>query len=158
MFYLQKLQSNIKLIKIMANIVKDIVLLQQPCAKIDSIAEAEDIADRLFKTLKEYRKGIGLAANQIGINKAVCVINVWRPLWFMNPKFIPLSEDKVQFQEGCLSFPNAAVNTERFKHIAVIADNHEKQLMFGPWNMLECICVQHEICHLNGETMFDYKA
>tara|TARA_R100000008_G_C3501721_1_gene124075 strand:- start:61 stop:489 length:429 start_codon:yes stop_codon:yes gene_type:complete len=141
----------------MDNIVQDIVFLQQKCIKIDSLDEAQEIADKLFKILKKSNNGVGLAANQIGINKAVCVIDVWRPLWFMNPKITPASSEKIEFEEGCLSFPDVSVKTLRYKHVTVTSDNHEKPLQFGPWNMLECVCIQHEICHLDGETMFDYK-
>ena len=141
----------------MKSIVKDVLYLQQACEKIDSEKEAKEIADELFEILNKNKNGVGLAANQIGINKAVCVVNVWRPLWFMNPSFISAGSEKVHFNVGCLSFPDSIITTERYRHISVTADNHEKQLYFGPWNMLECVCVQHEICHLNGETMFDYK-
>jgi len=141
----------------MKKIVKDIISLQQPCEKIDSYNEAKDIADELFTILKNHQNGVGLAANQIGINKAVCVINIDRPIWFMNPSFKPIGNEKIYFNEGCLSFPNISITTERYKNITVTAENHTKQLYFDQSNMLECICVQHEICHLNGETMFDYK-
>ena len=100
--------------------------------------------------------GMGLAANQIGINKRVCVINVTRPIWLMNPTFINASPETINFNEACLSFPNQVVITKRYKEILVYAENIEENMIFGPKNMLECVCVQHEICHLNGETMFDY--
>ena len=141
----------------MKKIVTDIFLLKQACQIIDDHDEAERIAKELFSVLEKSQNGIGLAANQIGIQKAVCVVNVWRPLWFMNPKMKPATEGKIEFQEACLSFPGQEVVTMRHENISVFADNHEGQLYFGPWNMLECVCVQHEICHLNGETMFDYR-
>ena len=141
----------------MKKIVTDIFSLRRKCQPVKDYDEAEKIAKELFHFLIHSQDGIGLAANQIGINKAVCVVNVWRPLWFMNPTMKSVKDEKIEFQEACLSFPNQSATTERFQHISVIADNHENPLYFGPWHMLECICVQHEICHLNGETMFDYK-
>jgi peptide deformylase len=141
----------------MTNIIKDITLLQQTCEKIDSLEEAKDIADQLFKILKKSNNGVGLAANQIGINKAVCVVNIDKPIWFMNPALTPIAEEKVQFNEACLSFPDIIVTTERYKNVLVAADNYENFKFFGGHNILECVCVQHEICHLNGETMFDYE-
>tara|TARA_R110000824_G_scaffold41357_9_gene123118 strand:+ start:7641 stop:8069 length:429 start_codon:yes stop_codon:yes gene_type:complete len=140
----------------MNKIITDPILLEQCCQEIGSLEEAQQIANNLFNILETSKGGIGLAANQINIFKSVCIINVWRPLWFMNPKMIPNTEEKIEFEEGCLSFPNQSVRTLRYKSVLVKADNLEKELHFGPWNMLECICVQHEICHLNGETMFDY--
>ena len=101
----------------MNNIVTDPVLLNQRCESINSFDEAKQISDSLFKTLISSNGGIGLAANQINIFKAVCVVNVWRPLWFMNPKIIPETEEKIEFEEGCLSFPNQSVHTLRYKNI-----------------------------------------
>ena len=141
----------------MHSIISDLTYLKQPCENIKSLDEAKKIADELFNILASSKNGVGLAANQIGINKAVCVINVWRPIWLMNPSFTPNNDIKIKFDEGCLSFPDTIVTTERYKNITVTADNHKEKLHFGPWNMLECVCIQHEIGHLNGETMFDYK-
>ena len=45
----------------------------------------------------------------------------------------------------------------RYKNIFVLADNLNEEMAFGPQNILECVCVQHEICHLSGETMFDHE-
>ena len=63
---------------------------------------------------------------------------------------------KLFFQEGCLSFKGDYVLTERWTDIVVTDDNHANQLFFSfEKNALECVCVQHEIDHLNGITMFD---
>jgi hypothetical protein len=62
--------------------------------------------------------------------------------------------------EGCLSFPNKKVRTKRNVSIQVRADNHESTLSFSADSKevndaFECVCVQHEIDHLDGITMFD---
>ena len=138
------------------NIITDVSYLKKKCEPVASYEEAESIANLLFDVLKKSTDGVGLAANQIGINKRVCVINVTRPIWLMNPTFINASPETINFNEACLSFPNQVVITKRYKEILVNAENIEENMIFGPKNMLECVCVQHEICHLNGETMFDY--
>ena len=56
-------------------IIKDKNKLKQKCLSV-SIKEGEEIAVRLLQELRESKNGIGLAANQIGINKRVCVVNV----------------------------------------------------------------------------------
>ena len=40
---------------------------------------------KLLDELRKSKSGIGLAANQIGINKRVCVINVKEPIVLINP-------------------------------------------------------------------------
>ena len=57
-------------------ITKNIKELNQPCEPCSSVNEGEEIAAKLLKELTISKNGIGLAANQIGIQKRVCVINV----------------------------------------------------------------------------------
>ena len=124
----------------------------KPCAsKIEGIR----IGNKLLEVLAEVGDGVGLAANQVGIDSAVCVIKVKNPIVLINP-IITGKFGKSFFQEGCLSFKGDYVLTERWTDIVVKDDNHSNQLFFSfEKNALECVCVQHEIDHLNGITMFD---
>tara|TARA_Y100000593_G_scaffold95049_1_gene198832 strand:- start:2228 stop:2848 length:621 start_codon:yes stop_codon:yes gene_type:complete len=149
-------------------IITDDSKLKIVCSPVDSLEEGEEISNKLIDELNKSKiPGIGLAANQIGINKRVCIIKVMdEPLILINPKVIGLDE-KTYMDEGCLSFPNRTVKTERYKYVTVECDNLGK-VMFGPTGydgdgydekqklqLLESICVQHEIDHLDGITMFD---
>ena len=140
-------------------IIKDKIKLQEKCSPV-SVKEGEEIGVRLLHELRESENGIGLAANQIGINKRVCVVNVKEPLVLINPKIVEKSKEQFIFPEGCLSFPDSKIKTTRHQDIVVEADNHEGQLSFSANSKdindaFECVCVQHEIDHLNGITMFD---
>ena len=100
-----------------------------------TIEEGEEIAARLLKELTNSKEsGIGLAANQIGINKRVCVINVKEPVVLVNPKIVEKSEEMFAFIEGCLSFPGDTIKTTRHKWVKVQADNHNHTLYFSVWN------------------------
>ena len=127
--------------------------LSSPCTKV-SVKEGEEIGKLLLDALGGTTDGVGLAANQIGIPAAVCVIKVDRPVVLVNP-VVENSFKKIFSLEACLSFPGEQVTTQRWANIAVKADNHKDLLYFGEDNLLECICTQHEIDHLNGITMFD---
>ena len=140
-------------------IIKDKIKLQEKCSPV-SVKEGEEIGVRLLHELRESDNGIGLAANQIGINKRVCVINVKEPLVLINPKIVKKSKEQFIFPEGCLSFPNDKIKTTRYQDIVVEADNHQGRLSFSANSKdindaFECVCVQHEIDHLDGITMFD---
>ena len=140
-------------------IVTDKLKLQDKCLPVP-IKEGEEIAVRLLHELRQSKNGIGLAANQIGINKRVCVINVKEPLVLINPKIVEKSKEKFVFAEGCLSFPDSKIKTLRHQDIVVEADNHEGRLSFSANSKdindaFECVCVQHEIDHLDGITMFE---
>ena len=144
-------------------IIKDIKELNQPCEPCSSVEEGEEIAAKLLDYLNNSKTGIGLAANQIGINKRVCVIICKEPVVLINPKIVEKSEELFVFAEGCLSFPEDMVKVK--------ADNHESELMFEMWDVkpgdegydknkfldyaYEVACVQHEIDHLDGVTMYD---
>ena len=152
-------------------IVTDINKLNVPCEPCSSVEEGEEIGAKLLHELTHSKvPGIGLAANQIGINKRVCVINVKEPVVLINPEIIEKSEEKFLFMEGCLSFDKQTIKTTRHQWLKVKADNYESTLYFGIWKehnkegyntgdklsyALETACVQHEIDHLDGITMFD---
>ncbi len=135
--------------------VADRAALSKPCKPCTNTSEGMYISNRLLEMLKEHPDAVGLAANQIGIDSAVCVIKVVKPIILINPVIIG-KFGKSFFQEGCLSFKGAYVLTERWTDIVVRSDNHKNSLFFSfAKNALECVCVQHEIDHLNGLTMFD---
>ena len=149
-------------------------ILKDKCEKVSSIKEGEEIAVELFKELKNSETaGIGLSANQIGINKRVCVVNVKEPIYLINPEIVERSDESFVFLEGCLSFPNHYIKTMRHKRVVVKADNFDDDLIFDVESLskednpavdktrdeivTECACIQHEIDHLDGITMFDKK-
>lgn len=146
-------------------IVKNKEFLSKPTDHV-GIPEGEEIAVNLFDVLKKSG-GIGLAANQIGIRKSVCVVNVKEPLVLINPKIVSKSEEKVIYAERCLSIPGKIVNTIRHTSVTVSADNLANERVFKrdmdltyenakiDHGLLECVCVQHEIDHLNGVLITD---
>ncbi len=139
-----------------------------------SVEEGLSIATELFQILNKRQDGIGLAANQVGIDAQVAVVNVREPVVLINPKIIDKS-DEISYYEGCLSFPKHGIRTKRYKNIIVKSADVECQYYFsgansakgakGTWEtakkhdteqrLLEAICVQHEIDHLNGITIHD---
>ena len=139
-----------------------------------SVDEGLEIAKELFNILSERKDGLGLAANQVGYDASVAVVNVKEPLILINP-VIKEQWDEVPYYEGCLSFPNRGVHTKRYRNIIINTEQEESDWYFsgvetsgegkGSWEadkkqdddlrLLESICVQHEIDHLNGETILD---
>ena len=141
-----------------------------------TIDEGLSIAKDLFNVLNKRQDGIGLAANQIGIDASVAVVNVREPIILINPKIIK-AWDEIPFYEGCLSFKGKAIQTKRYQNIEIKTEQVESNWYFsgapnpsdgkGSWEkqeqnkhdqelrLLEAICVQHEIDHLNGMTIHD---
>ena len=132
------------------------------CDKVENVDEGAIIASKLFTELSLSKDGVGLAAPQIGITKRVCVINIKDPIVLINPEIIE-SEGEFIFKESCLSYPKKTVSVKRYEKIIVDADNLDESLVFNirekgtMQNLLETACIQHEIDHLDGITMFDRK-
>ena len=139
-----------------------------------SVDEGLKIAEELLNILSERKDGIGLAANQIGYDARVAVVNIREPLILINPVIIE-QWDEINYYEGCLSYPNRRVKTKRYKNIIIQTAQEESGWYFsgvetssegkGTWEegkkqdqeqrLLEAVCVQHEIDHLNGVTIMD---
>jgi peptide deformylase len=113
-------------------------------------------ANNMIDTMLLY-KGIGLAATQVNFNKKIIVINAnsnIMPLIIINPKIINKRGINAEI-EGCLSFPNVFIKVKRNKIIKTkIYDINGKMHNIIADKLLS-ICIQHEIDHLNGITLYD---
>ena len=132
--------------------------------------EIDTISIKLLDGLKKYG-GIGLSANQLGLDVRACVINVKEPLVLINPRVTEVSKDSVAYVEQCLSIPKTMkkpVKTVRFKSFTVECDNlgtvifssdktdwKDSNEFFSDEGLLECVCAQHEIDHLEGVLITD---
>ena len=161
--------------KIINCLKEDNPIINKKLRKV-SVDEGLKIAEILFTTLNKRKDGIGLAANQVGIDASVAVVNVREPIILINPEVVDVW-DEIPFYEGCLSFPKKGINTKRYKNIVVKTEQEDCDWYFsgapnpsdgkGSWERessnkqdeelrtLESVCVQHEIDHLNGMTVLD---
>jgi len=115
------------------------------------------IISHLWSVMTQER-GCGLAHNQVGGSKRIIVIhaNGFRQE-FINPIITKRYGGKTTSREGCLSFPGLQVSVIRDKKIIVEGfDKNWKPVKFKLKGLASC-CVQHEIDHLDGVTISDYK-
>jgi peptide deformylase len=114
--------------------------------------------------------GVGLSANQIGVNKRACVIKFNdTELFLLNPIITERSKDGFIFYEGCLSIPDSIkkpIRTIRSNYVVVQTDNlGELRFEINPEedrvgdavseDTMKTVIVQHEIDHLDGITIKD---
>ncbi len=120
----------------------------------ESIAK---IVEDMKNTMLVYR-GVGLAANQVGILQRVIVVAIDGDLdnvrEFINPEIVE-KEGKITWQEGCLSFPALYEFIDRAKKVKVKARDATGQEFEFECEGLTAVCLQHEIDHLDGETFLD---
>lgn len=148
-------------------IVTDLNLLKVPCQPCKSWDEGLEVANYLIKCMQYMPHAVGLAANQVGIGRRVCVLWMDRgrqePRVFINPQITKHSDHVFTYPEGCLSFPGEQVITKRSSQIWVdylgpndetVYDVYEAK---NPSTSLFLAALQHEIDHLDGITMHDRR-
>ena len=132
-----------------------------------SAKEIDELRTKMEIALDSYG-GLGLSANQLGIDKRVCLIRVREHNYFLvNPFITKKNKEGFIFYEGCLSIPKTMetpVRTIRSTKIKVQTDNlGEIEFEINPDGDKEqvsdetllTVVVQHEIDHLDGITIRD---
>jgi len=108
-------------------------------------------------------EGIGLSANQVGIN-ARCFVMVHnqsnyqsqREQLMINPEVVETKGVEVECWEGCLSFPGINVQVKRPSEI-IAKWTDEKQVEHQhKFTGYDAVCFQHELDHLNGITFNEH--
>ncbi len=116
----------------------------------------------MFDTMRNAN-GIGLAANQVGLNKSVFVVDLkevegyenFKPVVMINPKIAEVSDENVIIEEGCLSLPNLRAEVERPKKILVeYIDTDEKENSLEADDLFARV-ILHEYDHLIGKMIPD---
>ena len=124
--------------------------LHKMCRPVTSFdARLHTLLDDLKETLADAN-GAGLAAPQVGILRAVCVVDVGEgPIELVNPEIIA-TEGEQNGAEGCLSYPGEFGLVKRPMKVTVRAQDRD-----GNWfeKTGEALCARafcHEIDHLHG--------
>lgn len=128
-----------------------------------------DIDSKLIKLIKDMfdtmhnANGIGLAANQVGIDKSLFVIDLsdvegyekLKPVVMINPKIVLLSDDKISIEEGCLSVPKLRAEVLRPKMVKVNFFDTDMKEQSIEADELFARVIQHEYDHLFGKFFTD---
>lgn len=168
----------------------DIINIPDPVLKAQA-APVDKIDDKLREQMDRMlaamygAKGIGLAANQVGLLNRVLVMDLmgatWqlndeaggvsriarieteypeeavrKPVVMVNPEIIWKSEQRTVYEEGCLSIPGHWGDVVRPAEVKVKFLDYHGQPQEITAEGLFSHCVQHEIDHLNGILFIDY--
>ena len=123
--------------------------------KRHSKKEIQELIQKMRLIMKRA-SGIGLSANQIGLDANVFVAETDGKFYAVfNPKIAKTSEETADFEEGCLSVPEVYGPVNRPAKITLEGtDKNGKPLKIKAWGLLARI-FQHEVDHLNGAIFID---
>lgn len=133
--------------------------LREKAAPVDAVDdEVRQLAEDMLETMYDA-PGIGLAAIQVNVKKRVIVIDISEdqsdPLILINPEILK-AEGERDFQEGCLSVPEAYEIVTRADNISVRTLTMDGDSREFDADGLLATCIQHEIDHLDGKLFVDY--
>ena len=134
-------------------------ILRKKCNSVKDFSKLVSLLNDMFDTMYE-ENGIGLAANQVGFDMNLFIIDISgieedeKTRVFINGEIIN-SEGESWFEEGCLSIPEIRLNVKRpdiikFKYQDEKGQEHEED-----FDGLLARAIQHEVDHLNGVFIVD---
>ena len=146
----------------MATIVTDIRFLRKRTEEVQEGEDISEIVDNLFRELKEHN-ALGLSANQLGYNKRIFVMTMkpYPPVCVVNPTITKERGTQVG-EEACLSIPetmrpNSAIKVKRPRQVSVKGLNQYLKPVKYRLNGQQARTACHEVDHLTGKLIIDYK-
>uniref|UniRef100_A0A7V4JR83 Peptide deformylase n=1 Tax=Thermodesulfobacterium geofontis TaxID=1295609 RepID=A0A7V4JR83_9BACT len=129
----------------------------KPVENIDG--ELKKVIDKMAETMYKA-KGIGLAANQVGILKRFFIMDVSQREGknklevYINPEIIS-AEGEIVYEEGCLSIPGYFAPVKRYAKIYIKAYDINGNPIEKELDEISAIAFQHEYDHLEGILFID---
>lgn len=115
----------------------------------------------MARVMKSQPHGIGIAAPQIGVAKAVAIVDVSgrvagaQRLVLVNPVILEKKDPEVR-KEGCMSLPDYTAFLKRHLWVRFRWQNERGEFFEKVSVGIEAICVEHEVDHLSGVLFIDH--
>ena len=124
-----------------------------PCNNCAKSTDRHEVAKILIENMHHY-EGIGLSANQIGMYvRAFAMIKDLESnevIVCFNPSIVKKYNECVDFEEGCLSYPDEFINVKRPDRIVVKYEDENKKEHKIKLSGMASRVFQHEFDHLEG--------
>ena len=130
-------------------------ILRKKCLPANDFTILDDLLEDMFDTMYE-EEGIGLAANQVGVDINLIIIDISHtdetdePNIFINPEIIMKTGDKTVYSEGCLSLPGVTLDVLRPENVILRYQTKDEVWHEDEFSGLLSRAIQHEMDHLNG--------
>jgi len=131
-------------------------VLRQRSADVQAVDDdVRRIIDDMFETMDAAR-GVGLAANQVGLAQRIAVIDAEGHRFVMVNPVIVEAEGLATAEEGCLSIPEIYGDVTRAERVVLEALDRDGQPFRLEAEGLAARAIQHEIDHLDGILFLDH--
>jgi peptide deformylase len=131
-------------------------VLRQRSAEVGAVTDdVRRLIDDMFDTM-DVAKGVGLAANQVGIARRVAVIDAEGQRFAMVNPVLLSAEGRSVAEEGCLSIPDIFGDVTRPERIVLEALDRDGRPFRLDAEGLVARAVQHEVDHLDGILFLDH--
>jgi len=140
-------------------------VLRKKCALVSDVNSASvrkvirDLVHTLehVKTLHDFKRGVGLAAPQIGTPLRISVVEYGgKRHVLINPEIVEKSEEKKPIKEGCLSFFEFRAHVPRHEYVKIKAQNEQGETFHLEGRNDFAMLLQHELDHLDGVLYMDH--
>ena len=135
-------------------------ILRKVCDPVKDFTKLDSIVENMFDSMYEA-EGIGLAANQVGIDLNLFIIDITHTEesesthTFVNSSIIETGGNEELFQEGCLSLPGIALDVLRPEKVKLRYQTLDERWHEDEFEGLLARAIQHEMDHLNGVFIVD---
>jgi peptide deformylase len=131
-------------------------VLRQHSAEVKTVDDdIRRLVEDLYETMDAAR-GVGLAANQIGVARRVAVVDADGDRFVMIDPTIIETEGQATAEEGCLSIPDIYGDVTRPERVVVEALDIDGNRYRKDATGLKARAIQHEIDHLDGILFLDH--
>jgi len=135
-------------------------ILRKKCGSFTDFSRIEKLKVDLFDSMYEA-EGIGLAANQIGLDLNLFIIDISNledgdePHVFINSEIVKKHGEKGIYQEGCLSLPGISLDILRPEKVVLKYQSEDEEWHEEEFDGLLGRAIQHEMDHLKGVFIVD---
>jgi len=133
------------------------LILKKPCKFITDFTGVDNIASDLIETMLEY-KGVGLAANQIGVDKNITALHLedkTKIIVVANIIITRYTKEVEVSNEGCLSCPGIWLPIKRYSGIEIECQGITGEKLEFQLTGYDARILQHEFDHICGRLITD---
>jgi peptide deformylase len=118
----------------------------------------EKLSMQLLELCKQLN-GVGLSANQVGIdNRVFCIKMAGYEETFFDPQIVSYSDETTLFKEGCISQAGVFITLKRPESIVIEYTDVKGERKSNMFAGITARIIQHEYDHMEGKNFLDHSS